>query len=200
MTTTAHDSRQLRDWLDAAIRSMEQLRSGELRLDATRHADTMAAIRDGLEAVQQHLVPRLAGLGDALIRAHYDAGGSHGELADATGLTRSGAQKRGHRVEIAPPDTWRRWALGLDQATRVRAADVRPGWDYIAETGNYVQIGRVTHYVDHGRVTIDGRVVLDFADDTPVTVVRRDVPVRTTVGHTTTPNGRATAVTIHDRA
>ena len=184
------DAALVADWMDTVFYALSRLRSGELRLDGTRDERTLSDIYTGINDLSTRLIPRLQGIVDALVRAHYDAGGTHGELARAMDVERSTAQTRGDKIrKTAPPSTWERWATGeLEPQTRP-AAEVRPGWTLISH-GHHLQVSRIVHYVDGGHVSITttGGTISHTAD-APVLVIPRDVPTRTVA-----------AVEIHERA
>ena len=167
------DAAVLADWMDTVFYALSKLRSGELRLDGTRDEDTLSAIYTGINDLSVRLIPRLQGIVEALVRAHYDAGGTHGELARAMDVERSTAQTRGDKVrKTAPPSTWERWAAGeLDPQTRP-AAEVRPGWTLISH-GHHLQVSRVVHHVDGGHVSITttGGTISHTAPNRPVPVL-----------------------------
>src|SRR5512139_740222 len=148
------DAALVADWMDTVFYALSRLRSGELRLDGTRDEKTLNDIYTGINDISTRLIPRLQGIVDALVRAHYDAGGTHGELARAMDVERSTAQTRGDKIrKTAPPSTWERWATGeLDPQTRP-AAEVRPGWTLISHD-HYLQVSRVALQVDGGPVSI----------------------------------------------
>lgn len=195
------DAALVADWMDTVFYALSKLRSGELRLDGTRDEQTLNVIRTGINDISTRLLPRLQGIVDALIRAHYDAGGSHGELARAMDVERSTAQARGDKVRrTLPPSTWERWATGELEPEQVQARDVRPGWTLISH-GHHMQVSRVVHYVDGGHVsitTVGG--VFGHTAETPVHVVPRDVPTQTIAGEERLPDGTAADVEIHERA
>lgn len=194
------EAAMLADYIDTIYYALDRLRSGELRLDGSRDEQTLSAIYTGINDLSVRLLPRLQGIVDALIRAHYDAGGSHGELARAMDVERSTAQSRADRVRRAlPPSTWERWATGELEPEQVQARDVRPGWTLISH-GHHMQVSRVVHYVDYGHVsitTVGG--VFGHTAETPVHVVPRDVPTQTVVGEERMPDGTAADVEIHER-
>ena len=195
------DAVMVADWMDTVFYALDRLRSGELRLDGTRDEDTLSAIYTGINDISTRLIPRLQGIVEALVRAHYDAGGTHGELARAMDVERSTAQTRGDKIrKTAPPSTWERWATGELEPEQARAADVRPGWTLISHD-HYLQVSRVVHHVDGGHVSITtvGGTISHTAE-APVLVVPRDVPTRTVTGEERLPNGAAAAVEIHERA
>lgn len=169
-------------WMETALASLRMLRSGALHLDGSRDEATLDAIRSGITAISHRLGPRLDGIVAALIRAHYDAGGSHAELARAMDVERSTAQSRGDKVrKTRPPLMWERWAAGhLEPVTRT-AAEVRPGWTLVVGD-QYVQVSQVAVY-DTGHVEIScGHVVHHYGHADDVVVVPRDVPTAVTTG------------------
>ncbi len=195
------DAAVLADWMDTAFYALSKLRGGELRLDGSRDEQTLADIYTGINDLSTRLLPRLNGIVDALIRAHYDAGGTHGELARAMDVdSRSTAQTRGDKVRKARPSAWELWATGELETERARVADVRPGWTLVVGD-QHLQVGRVVHYVDYGHVQIHTKGGTDaYSAGSTVTVVRRDVPVTTTEGTETMPDGDVWTVRIHQRA
>lgn len=195
------DAATLADWMDTAFFALSKLRSGELRLDGSKDPDTLDAIYMGINDLSTRLLPRLNGIVQALIRAHYDAGGTHGQLARAMDVERSTAQTRGDKVRRShPPSAWERWATGELEPERARAADVRPGWTLVVGD-RHLQVSRVVHYVDYGHVQVRTQVgTTAYAAGSEVTVVRRDVPVATTTGEETMPSGETWTVRMHERA
>lgn len=172
----------LADWMDTVFYALGALRHGRWRLDGTRDEKTLSDIYTAINDLEHRLRPRLDGLRDALIRAHYDAGGSHTELATAMDVPRPTAQKRGNAVRrLAPPSMWEKWADGhLEPVTRT-AAEVRPGWTLVVGD-QYVQVSQVVVY-DTGHVEIAcGHVVHHYGHADEITAVPRDVPVATTTG------------------
>lgn len=195
------DAATLADWMDTVFYALSKLRGGELRLDGTRDGDTLSAIYTGINDLSTRLLPRLQGIIDALIRAHYDAGGSHSELARAMDVERSTAQSRADRVRrTLPPSTWERWATGELEPRTAQARDVRPGWTLISHD-HYLQVSRVVHHVDGGHVSITtvGGTISHTAE-APVLVIPRDVPTQTVTGEERLPDGTVAAVEIHERA
>lgn len=194
------DARDLHIAMDAIVTALDALRAGRLRLDKTRDSATLSTISAALHQATCRLAPRLQGALDALIRAHYDAGGSHGELAAAMEVERSTAQYQGDRVRKTPPTHWELWAAGeLDPQTRP-AAEVRPGWTVISH-GHHMQVSRVVHHIDGGHVsitTVGG--VFGHTADAPVHVIPRDVPTQVVTGEERLPDGTVAAVEIHERA
>ena len=195
------DARDLHIAMDAIVTALDALRAGRLRLDRTRDEGTLSTISAALHQLTCRLAPRLQGATEALIRAHYDAGGSHGELAAAMEVERSTAQYPGDRVrKTTPPAHWELWAAGhLDPSTRP-AAQVRPGWTLISHD-HYLQVSRVVHHIDGGHVSITttGGTISHTAD-APVLVIPRDVPTRTVAGEEYLPDGTRATVEIHERA
>lgn len=102
------ESAALADWFDTILWALENLRSG--RLDQPG-PETVALISTAIGHLVHRLEPRLKGLTDALIRAHYAAGGSHGQLGTAMDVPRSTAQSRAMRMPDTP-GIWERWARG----------------------------------------------------------------------------------------
>ena len=195
------DARDLHIAMGAIVAALDALRAGRLRLDGTRDGATLSTISTALHQATCRLAPRLQGALDALIRAHYDAGGSHGELAAAMEVERSTAQARGDRVrKTIPPTHWEVWAAGeLDPQTRP-AAEVRPGWTLVVDD-QHMQVSRVVHHVDGGHVSITtvGGTISHTAEAGAL-VIPRDVPTQTIVGEERMPDGAVAAVEIHERA
>lgn len=175
------DALDLHVAMDAIVEGLDALRAGRLRLDRTRDEGTLSTISTALHQMTCRLTPRLQGALDALIRAHYAAGGSHAELARAMEVERSTAQARGDRVRRSRPTHWERWAAGELEPVTVAAAEVRPGWTLVVGD-QHMQVSQVVVY-GTGHVEIScGHVVHhhDRADE--ITAVPRDVPVATTTG------------------
>ncbi len=194
------DAAVLADWMDTVFYALSTLRSGELRLDDSQDEATLNAIYTGINDISTRLIPRLQGIVEALVRAHYDAGGTHGALARAMDVERSTAQTRGDKIRKARPSTWELWATGELEPEQARAADVRPGWTLVVGD-QHMQVARVVHYVDYGHVQIHTKGGTNaYSAGSEVTVVRRDVPATTTTGTETMPDGEVWAVTIHQRA
>src|SRR5690606_3854575 len=144
---------------------------GRLRLDKTRDTATLSTISAALYQMTCRLAPRLQGALDALIRAHYAAGGSHGELAAAMEVERSTAQYQGDRVRKASPTYWERWAAGELEPEQARARDVRPGWTLVVDD-QQLRVVRVVHHLDHGHVSITtGGGTISHSADAPVLVI-----------------------------
>lgn len=187
--------------MGAIVTALDALRAGRLRLDNTRDPGTLSTISTALHQATCRLAPRLQGALDALIRAHYDAGGSHGELARAMEVERSTAQYQGDRVrKTIPPTHWELWAAGeLDPQTRP-AAEVRPGWTLVVDD-QHMQVSRVVHHVDSGHVSITtvGGTISHTAE-AGLLVIPRDVATRTVTGEERMPDGAGAAVEIHERA
>ena len=193
------DARDLHIAMDAIVTALDARRAGRLRLDKTRDSATLSTISTALYQMTCRLAPRLQGALDALIRAHYDAGGSHGELAAAMEVERSTAQYQGDRVRKAPPTYWERWAAGELEPEQARAVDVRPGWTLISH-GHHMQVSRVVHHLDSGHVsitTVGGTISHDA--EAPVLVIPREVPTQTVAGEERLPDGTAADVEIHER-
>ena len=194
------DARDLHIAMDAIVTALDALRAGRLRLDKTRDAATLSTISTALYQMACRLDPRLQGALDALIRAHYAAGGSHAELARAMEVERSTAQARGDRVRKASPTYWERWAAGELEPEQARAVDVRPGWTLVVGD-QHPQVVRVVHHLDSGHVSITtGEGTISHVAEAEVTVIPRDVPTQTIVGSERLPDGTAADVEIHERA
>jgi len=101
----------LEDWMDTVLLALSRLRTGAWKLDGSRDERTLAELYTALNDLQTRLVPRLEGLGEALVRAHRDAGGTVGELGRALDCPRSSAQYRIERLG-EPPRYWEDWATG----------------------------------------------------------------------------------------
>lgn len=188
----------MHDWTAHAGTGLKRLRRGTWHLDHTRDGDTLAEIAGTLAAVER-LDERLDGLRQALIRAHYDAGGSHGELAAAMDTPRPTAQTRGDRVRrTAPPTPAERWATGeLAPCTRT-AGQVRPGWTLIVD-GHHLPVSEVA-VDDGGQVQIHSPGASHTYDATdPVSVVARDVQVVTTTEVDTLGPEQVSRRTVHRR-
>jgi hypothetical protein len=89
------------------IYSLDNLRSGKWD---TPGRETVRELYTAIMHLENKLTPRLEGIRDALIRAHYAAGGSHEDLALAMDVSRSTAQSRGNKVRHAAPSHWETWA------------------------------------------------------------------------------------------
>lgn len=175
------DARDLHIAMDAIVTALDALRAGRLRLDKTRDEGTLSTISTALHQVNCRLAPRLQGALDALIRAHYAAGGSHSELARAIEVERSTAQYQGDRVRKAPPTHWERWAAGELEPVTLAAAEVRPGWTLIVGD-QHMQVSQVVVY-DTGHVEIAcGHVIHHYDHADEITAVPREVPTAVTTG------------------
>ncbi|MEU3084733.1 hypothetical protein ABZ697_31085 [Streptomyces albidoflavus] len=97
------DAALMADWVHSALIAMAMLRTG---CETAGPAEWQHAITD----VDQHLLPRVQGIRDALIRAHADTGGTVQALADAMAVARSTAQHRRQVVTRTSPSTWETWA------------------------------------------------------------------------------------------
>jgi hypothetical protein len=98
----------LADWFDTVLYAIEGLRSGDFDAPGP---ETVREIDTAITHLVHRLAPRLEGLAAALIRAHYVAGGSHGQLATTMDVSRSTAQSRAARLP-QEPTTWEQWARG----------------------------------------------------------------------------------------
>ncbi|MCC5582209.1 hypothetical protein IMZ11_42140 [Microtetraspora sp. AC03309] len=96
------------DWFDTILWALDRLRSGDWD---TSSPETVSEIDTAITHLVHRLEPRLEGLTAALIRAHYAAGGSHGQLATAMDVSRSTAQSRAVRLP-EEPSIWETWARG----------------------------------------------------------------------------------------
>jgi hypothetical protein len=101
------DAALMSDYFRTVIDSLHNLRSGKWDVPGPK---TVADLYTAIAHLEHRLAPRLQGLRDALIRAHYSAGGSHDDLSIAMDVARSTAQSRGNKVRRAEPDTWEEWA------------------------------------------------------------------------------------------
>ncbi|GGT07533.1 hypothetical protein GCM10010156_75960 [Planobispora rosea] len=101
------DAAFIADWADTIFWSLDRLRSGAW--DA-RGTETVAEIGTALSHLETKLTPRLEGLRDALVRQHFDAGGTYTLLAAALEVPRSTAQSRADKVRDAEPSRWEAWA------------------------------------------------------------------------------------------
>ena len=194
------DAALVADWMDTVFYALSRLRSGELRLDGTRDERTLSDIYTGINDLSVRLIPRLQGIVDALVRAHYDAGGTHGALARAMDVERSTAQTRGDKIRKARPTMWELWATGELEPEQAQAADVRPGWTLVVDD-QHMQVSRVVHHVDSGHVSITtvGGTISHTAD-APVLAIPRDVPIREVTGEECLPDGTRATVAIYERA
>ncbi|MBB4920987.1 hypothetical protein [Streptosporangium saharense] len=96
---------RLVDQLDTILGAVAALRAGDLgQPDSLPSIDRAVRDLDRLDKV-------LGGLTAALIRQHYIAGGSHGQLAAAMEVQRSTAQMRAERLP-AEPTYWENWVRG----------------------------------------------------------------------------------------
>lgn len=145
----------LADWCDTIFLALARLRDGAWRLDLSRDEITLAELSATIGELETRLAPRLKGLRAALVRAHYAAGGSHGELSRAMDTNRATAQTRASRVRGHAPGHWEKWASGEVNPPEVDAADLRPGDTLVyTETGRRSQITEVRVYGD-GYVEIE---------------------------------------------
>ncbi|WP_219517532.1 hypothetical protein [Nonomuraea ceibae] len=107
-STLGNDAAVLSDWFDTLIWALHNLRSGAWDFERAT-PETRTHVDLAINDLETRLSPRLSGLRDALIRRHYELGGSHGELALALDVPRSTAQHR--RRQLDPePTAWERWA------------------------------------------------------------------------------------------
>ncbi len=100
------DAAVMADWFDTVFWAMDKLRSGAWNVPGR---DTVNEIGTAITHLEHRLSPRLGGLRDALIRAHYAAGGSHAELGHALDTARSTAQGIAKRLPTEPT-VWEKWA------------------------------------------------------------------------------------------
>lgn len=137
------------DWCDTIFLALARLRDGAWRLDLSRDEETLAELAGAIGELETRLTPRLKGLRAALVRAHYAAGGSHGELSRAMDTTRPTAQTRGSKVRGHAPGHWERWATGEVNPPEIDPAELRPGDTLVyTETGRRSQISEVRVYGD----------------------------------------------------
>lgn len=101
------DAPLLIDYFDTVIIALHDLRAGEYDTPGPR---TVTRLYNAIMHVDQKLLPRLNGLRNALIRAHYAAGGSHRDLSLAMDRSRETAISRGNKVRHSEPSYWERWA------------------------------------------------------------------------------------------
>lgn len=196
---SAFDSAEFIDWTDTALYAMSALRGGHWHLDGSAHQRTLADIDLTLRGLT-HLADRIGGLRDAVLRAHYQAGGSHGDAASAMDVPRATAQSRADALHRTSPSGWERWATGEAHPETRPAHEVRPGWTLVVVGGDRVQVSRVEHYLG-GRVVIEsGTTTWTQGAATEVEVVPRDVPVTTTHGVRTHGDGSQVEVTTFERA
>lgn len=95
------DAETLTRWYVTTVRALVMLRTGE---------HPVAEWHQLLSDLDHGLMPHAAGIRDAVIRAHYDAGGSVGDLALAMGVSRSTAQSRRAVVLSHSPASGEVWA------------------------------------------------------------------------------------------
>lgn len=175
----------LLSYVDGMFAALAALRSGELVLDGTRDPATLARLADGIGAVGHRLAPRVQGLLDALTNAHYEAGGSHAELARALDAERSAVAKRSIRRRVSGPGEWEKWALGETDPGEYLAAEVRPGWIVFDENGKRHQAQMVSVYGD-GLVDVGiGTTALVFAPGAGITAIPRPAQFVETTGEIT---------------
>ncbi|WP_369361267.1 hypothetical protein [Streptomyces sp. cg2] len=109
-----HDEvENLGGWLHAALWALARLRTHE---DTAGHP-YISGPNDwhvAINTLDKHLLPRLEGIRDAMIRTHANAGGSLQNLATSMDVSRSTAQYRRDRVLKGKdrPSTWENWATG----------------------------------------------------------------------------------------
>lgn len=101
------DAPLLIDYFDTVIIALHTLRTGEYDIPGP---ETVRRLYNSIMHVDQKLLPRLNGLRNALIRAHYAAGGSHRDLSLAMDTSRETAISRGNKIRNSEPDDWERWA------------------------------------------------------------------------------------------
>lgn len=170
----------LTDWFDTVLYALDKLRGDELKLDGSRDDATLTSLRIAINDVMCRLEPRLTGLTQALVRAHQQAGGSHGELASAMDVPRGTAQYRAMKVRIQEPSVWELWArgeLGTVHET-VPARTVQRGDVLVHDNHRNEQVVSVITETDGSLIYIKAGTVTDSAytheSDEPVTIVRKN--------------------------
>lgn len=190
----------LLDNFDTVFHALAAFRNGTLILETGRNPETLATIAGYISALVHKLEPRLKGLTAACVRAHYAAGGSHGELATAMDTNRATAQTRGTRICTAEPSTWENWATGELEIGAYPAADLRPGWTFEDSNGKRHQVQAVQVYAD-GLVEIQaGSAAHCFAPKEKVQAVPHPAAnVLTSTGEISTSDGKTIGVTTYTR-
>lgn len=102
------DADMLADYLDSTMWALAMLRTGHAGED--HEAPSVADWGIVVNHLDTRLTPRIAGIRDAAIRAHAEAGGTHGELATSMDVPRSTAQARRDALTARTPSGWERWA------------------------------------------------------------------------------------------
>lgn len=104
----------LADWFDTALWALAMLRNGDASEagETTPTVPTVAHWRTAINDLDHHLLPRVEGIRDAVIRAHDACGASVGELALAMDVARSTAQYRRDVLRNSEQSVWERWARG----------------------------------------------------------------------------------------
>ncbi|WP_051363155.1 hypothetical protein [Amycolatopsis thermoflava] len=162
----------LLDWCDTLFFALSRLRGAQWRLDGSRDAKTLADLYTCINDLNTRLEPRLSGVIEALTRAHYAAGGSHGELANAMDVTRATAQTRATKVRMREPSHWANWAAGELAPVDRPATEIRPGWVLITTDGQRHQVREVRVYSDgYVEVQTGGQASFCFEAGDPATVI-----------------------------
>lgn len=117
------DGPVLADYFDTVLFCLDHLRSGKYDQPGR---ETVTQLYNGIMHLEQKLTPRLQGIRDALIRAHYAAGGSHEDLALAMDCPRQTAVSRGNKVRGSEPSTWESWARRDQPSDPGRPARIYP--------------------------------------------------------------------------
>ncbi|MGC5010129.1 hypothetical protein ACLQ2R_05135 [Streptosporangium sp. DT93] len=103
------DGAWLADWAQTLLWALDRLRSGAWD---TPGEETLDEIQTAINDLEHQLAPRLDGMRDALIRAHFVAGGSYADLALALNRRKSTAQYRADKVLKKAPSKMEVWARG----------------------------------------------------------------------------------------
>lgn len=168
------DAPLLIDYFDTVIIALHSLRAGEYDAPGP---ETVRRLYNSIMHVDQKLLPRLNGLRNALIRAHYAAGGSHRDLSLAMDTSRETAISRGNKIRNSEPDQWERWARRELPADTARGVNFTAP-DRLFHVGDPVRLrtGRRFTWTDEDLETEgeDARVSVELAAGTQgrVTMVR----------------------------
>lgn len=118
-------TRELVEWMDSALWALGMLRTGHNSRAKGNPEPTREDWYVALNDIDHHLLSHLAGIRDAAVRAHAEAGGTVQELANAMDVKRSAAQYRREQIVHLPPKPAEEWARTAPEA----GADADSAWD-----------------------------------------------------------------------
>ena len=129
------------DWMDTVFYALSKLRSSDLKLDKSRDEKTLKDLYTCINDLTR-LEPRFEGLKNTLIRAHREAGGTHGELALALDSPRSTASTQARTICIRKPQHWETWArMEMSPSQElINAEELQSGYVLVRENGRNEQI------------------------------------------------------------